>query len=271
MVEEMKSLYKVYKSTEVVVGDKKELQFKKENIVKVPSPSMTKTIEEPVDIEKMLEEKRKSIIEKAEVESRQLLKRAEKEGSLIIAKAYEDSESVLENAKNEGYNKGLEIGQQKGYDEYQQLLEEAKAIKQEAYNIQKKLAKDLEGEIIQLVIHCIKKVIDIELDESHELLLNLIKKGLDKSTFTEALVIRVSEGEYEFLNSHKSRIYMMTEGIDEIEIKSDAALKKGSIIIETSSGKIDSSIDTQIKQIEALFLELLKGEGFNEENKFREI
>ena len=256
---------------EVVVGNKKELKFKNENIVKPHDLPKTKATEELIDIEKVLKEKSKSIIEGAEIEARTLLEDAEKRASLIIAQAEEDSGAILKKAENEGYNKGIELGRKTGYDEYQDILKEAKIIKQEAYNNQKKLAKDLEKEIINLIIYAIKKITDVELEENHELLLNLVKKGLDKSTFTDSLIIRVSQEEYELLNSHKNRIYMMTEGIDEIEIKRDAALQKGSVIIETPSGIIDSSIETQVKQVEKLFLELLKGEEFNEENKSGEV
>ncbi|WP_090552324.1 FliH/SctL family protein [Natronincola ferrireducens] len=259
----MKSLYKVYKSREVIVGNTRAIEFIGDNIVHKKHDSLI-VQEDKSKANKAMEERAKEILDAAELEAKELVENAKREVDMIIEEAYQDAKDIYNKAKNEGYNEGLTLGRQKGYEEFHMLLEEAKTIKQGIYQTQKELAKSLETEIIDLVIYCVKKVIDYELDKNHELLLNLIEKGLQKCTFTETLVVRGNEKEYEVLNSYKSRIYMMTEGIDDLIIKKDLALKKGSIIIETLSGKIDASVDTQIKQIEGLFKELLKSEGLHE-------
>jgi len=257
-------LYKVYKSMEVVLGDKKELKFDDVNIIKTQESNITETtddnIENDIDMDKIIEEKRQEIIAEAERQSQEILAEAEQQKNLIIEQAYNERENVLQEAKNEGYDEGFKIGQQDGYDRYQQLIDEAKAIKQEAYDLEKKLVKKLEKDIIELIIYSVKKILNVELDDNHELLLNLVEKGLEKATFKDKLIIRVSESDFDILNEHKNRIYMMTEGIDDIVVKKDSALKKGSVIIETESGKIDSSIDTQIKQIKSLFHDLFERE-----------
>ncbi|KJF25966.1 FliH/SctL family protein [Clostridium aceticum] len=257
-------MYRVYKSMEVILGEKKELEFQNQSIAKKSNPLLIKTTKPKETPEEIAQKKAKETLEAASVEAQKIIENAGKEAEMIIAEAYEDSKKILEASKSEGYQEGFQLGQQEGYQEYQQLIDEAVALKQEIYHVRKKLAKELEPEIIDLTIYCIKKVMDHELEKNNEILLNLVQKGLEKCTFTESLIIRVSEEEYEILDSYKNRIYMMLEGIDTLEIKSDAALKKGSVIIETLSGKVDSSIDVQMKQIETLFEELLRSEEFDE-------
>ena len=92
------------------------------------------------------------------------------------------------------------------------------------------------------------------------MLLNLVESGIERCTYTDTLIIRVSENNYETVNSFKNKIYIMTEGIDNIEIKKDPALEDGSIIIETISGTVDAGLQTQITQIEQMFHDILKGE-----------
>ncbi|AOY77320.1 FliH/SctL family protein [Clostridium formicaceticum] len=259
-------MYRVYKSMEVILGDKKELEFQNQSITKQPNPLLVEAVEQQETPEEIAEKKAKETLEAADLEGKKIIENARKEAAVIIEAAYEDSKKILEDAKAQGYQEGLQRGQQEGYHEFQQLMEEAVAAKQEVYHFRKKLVKELEEEIIDLVVYCVKKVIDYALEENNEILLNLVKKGLEKCTFTEKLVIRVSEEGYEVLNSYKNKIYMMLEGIDSIEIKSDVALKKGSIIIETLSGKVDASIDVQIKQIETLFEEILRSEESHERN-----
>lgn len=264
----MKSLYKVYKSVEVILGNKKELQYTGDNIIKkVCEEDRESNNDEPVDIGELSKLRAEKILEEAELQKEELILTAEKEAALIIEEAYEDSKNICENARTQGFNEGLELGKEEGYQEFQQLLQETVEMKKQILQDKKRLAKELEKEILDLVMFSIRKVIDYEIDNNHEVLLNLISKGLEKCTFTETLIIRVSDVDYEVLNTYKNRIYMMTEGIDDMQIKKDSALTKGSIVIETLSGKIDASIDTQISQIEVLFKELLKSEGFHEGDK----
>ncbi|WP_170834624.1 FliH/SctL family protein [Natronincola peptidivorans] len=252
---------------DIKIGHKKELQYISENIVKNTQQPIDEISSEEIEKSNEIARlKARKILEDAEQERNQLLENARKEAELIIEEAYEDSKSVLEKAKKDGYNDGIQLGKRQGYQEYQDLLDEAMAMKKDIYKTKKRLAKEIEKEMIDLVIYSIKKVIDYELQENHQVLLNLISKGLEKCTFTETLIIRVSNEDYDVLESYKNKIYMMTEGIDDLQIKKDAALKKGSIIIETLSGKIDASIDIQINQIEVLFKELLREEGFHEGN-----
>lgn len=270
----MKLLYKIYKSRHITLGDEKKIQFKSEDIIKThyddPLDS-EETIENIANIKETALEESKQMLEEAGKQKKNILEDAKQEAVLIIDQAYEDSKTILENAKNKGYNEGLRLGEQKGYKNYQDRIEEASQIKKETLAKRKIMVKELEKEIIDLVIYTMEKVIDHEIDNNHELLLNLIKNGLEKCTFTETLIIRVNENDYKIVNSNKNNIYMMTEGVDEVQIKSDAALAKGSVVIETLSGKVDASIDSQINQIEALFKKLLKGEGFHEDNRLNKI
>ncbi|HZK56891.1 MAG TPA: FliH/SctL family protein, partial [Clostridia bacterium] len=132
-------------------------------------------------------------------------------------------------------------------------------IKQNVLSGRKTVAKELEEQIVELIISCVKKVLNHELEKNHKLLLNLIENGIEKCTYTDSLIIRVGENDYETVNSSKNKIYIMTEGIDNIEIKKDPALEDGSIIIETVSGTVDASLQTQITQIEQMFYEILEG------------
>lgn len=257
----MKLLYKVYKSVEVILGNKKKLEFADDQVVKSIDKNIEEEIIEAEDLEELAKEKSRQILEETELQKNQLLAMAKKEAEAILEKANEESKNIYENAKREGYSNGFKSGKEKGYQEYIQLINEATEIKKETLRTKKKLAQELEKEIIDLVIFSIGKVIDYELDHNHEILLRLIKKGLEKCTFTETLIVRTSEYDYDVVNSYKNKIFMMTEGIDEIQIKSDAALSRGSVVIETLSGKIDASINTQLDQIQTLFKELLKGEG----------
>lgn len=270
VVEEMKSLFrsKVIKSTEVTVGQRKEIDFNTLYLQKVlrelaenaNNDDLSEEVEVPLEEELSDEERIQQMLEQTNAECEILLENAKRDAEIILEEAYSDSQRITENARQEGYQKGYQDGQEAGFREYQELLEEVKLMKQGILEEKRRTAQLLEKDLIQLVIQAVHKVIRHEISENHELLLNLIQEGINKCTFTESLIIRVSDVDYDLISVYKNRVYMMTEGIEDIEIKSDASLNSGSIIIETASGRIDAGIETQIRVVENLFNELLQSE-----------
>ncbi|WP_026475999.1 FliH/SctL family protein [Alkaliphilus transvaalensis] len=254
---------RVFKSTNIVIGEKKEISLAElENLIKLKQEEFQKIEEEPQE-ELNLEEisqQAEALLTEAQEESTRIVEAANEEAQLILQEAYNDSQGIFEKAKRDGYEAGLIEGNNKGYQEVEKIIQEACEIKQQAILDKEAMAKEMEKEIIQLVISTVRKVIDHEVKEDQELLLNLIKEGLKKSTFSESLIIRVSEVDYDLVNSAKNKIYMMTDGIEKLEIKCEPSMEAGSVLIDTVSGTIDSSIETQIKTVEKLFYELLQSE-----------
>ncbi len=265
----MKSLSrsKVIKSTEVTLGQKKEIDFNTFYIQRVlkelaEAEDSAASEEEPAAevVTITPEEEAKQLLEQTNAECEILLENAKRDAEIILEEAYADGKTITERARQEGFQKGYQEGQEAGFKEYQELLEEAKAMKQNVLDERRRTALSLEKDIVGLITETVRRVIQQEINENNELLLNLIQEGINKCTYTESLIIRVSDTDYDLVSLYKNRVYMMTEGIEDIEIKSDASLSNGSIIIETASGRIDASVDTQIKVVEDLFKELLQSE-----------
>jgi len=267
----MKSLYKVYKSTHVDLGEKKELTFTEKDFKKPSDKSDNSdkasddSTKEPKPSQREIEQK----LHEAEKSASEVIEQAKAEAQEILEQAHGEKEEIQNKAKDQGFEKGYQEGHQegfqagelKGYEEEKTYIQEAKDIKKQAYIDRDTLAKELEESIIDLSIKAIEKVIEKELEKDHELLLKLIGNGLKKSTYTETLIIRVSEEDFDLIDVNKNKIYMMTEGIDDIQIKVDHSFQKNEIIIETQSGTINAGLKTQIEQIHKAFKDLLQSEG----------
>lgn len=140
------------------------------------------------------------------------------------------------------------------------LITEALNIKEAVLKSKKQLLKDIEEDVISLVIDTVEKILNKKVEEDYETIYNLIQLGLEKCAFTENLILRVSPEDYDFVISIKDKILALSENISDIQIKQDKSLRKGSCIIDTSSGSIDSSIWTQFNHVKEIFEELLRGE-----------
>ena len=255
---------KVYKWDEIVLSREKIVRFKNSQTTRPTIDKALKDkkdhqsdIEDPKAIIDKAKERANAIIRAAEIECEETISRTRTEQQTIISEAYEESNNILENSRKKGYEQGVLEGREEGLRTVDNLIEEVKQMKQNVLSERKTVAKELEKQVIELIISCVKKILNHELERNHKLLLNLVENGIEKCTYTDSLIIRVGENDYETVNSSKNKIYIMTEGIDNIEVKKDPALEDGSIIIETVSGTVDASLQTQITQIEQMFYEIL--------------
>ncbi|SFH50345.1 flagellar assembly protein FliH [Tindallia magadiensis] len=260
-------MFKIYKSNQVNVGEGRQIEFKSK-----VSEKSTETISDDCEMTDNINEKishdehqHEIMIEEIEKKKDEILDNAEKEAEKILLTAREESKNITEKAKEEGYEQGyqdgLENGQQQGYEEMTQLIDEAAEMKRNIYAEREMKAKELEKDIVHLVVKTVRRIIQAELQENQELIFNLIEEGLKECNYTDNLIVHVSEMDYDLVYAYKNRIYLMTDGIRDINIKSDPSMGLGSVIIETASGQVDASVETQIKKIENYFFDLYQSEG----------
>lgn len=250
---------RIFKSSYVTVGQKKEI-----GIENIPTVSLDINVEEEeeknnkeeVDYEAIYNERMKEI-ENLENEK---IQEAQKQAQIIINDAYEDAKAIHENAKKDGFEKGKSEGYNAGKAEADRIIKESLDIKNEVIKTRKNIVEGLEKESIELVINTVEKILNKEIKEQYETIMGLVKAGLSKCAYTESLVLRVNPDDYNYIEDAKDKILCLAENIDDITIKQDNSLKRGSCIIDTVSGSIDSSIETQFNQIKSLFSEILESE-----------
>jgi len=251
-------LSRVLKSSQVILDKDKyklpnKMAFEKKSVEAVKDNQEKKADE---NIEMIIAEKMKELDELRE----KTIANAREEADRIIGEAYEKSKDIMEKARQKGFLEGKKEGFEEGRVEADSIINEALTIKRKVEADKKLAAKDLEKEIIELTISTIEKILNRKIEEEYDIIQGLIQIGLEKCAFTEDLVVRVSPEDYEFTASIKDRILVLSKSVNDIAIKQDMSLVKGSCIIDSSSGSIDSSIETQFSQVKEMFEELLRSE-----------
>ncbi|MDD4503235.1 MAG: FliH/SctL family protein [Clostridiaceae bacterium] len=249
---------KIYKSNYVSIGIPKPIV----NVFK--SEVRPKEETEPIMDEKCNssdpEEDANSIIEDAKQMYLKIIEEANSEAHKIVETAESQAKNLMSASREDGYKEGFETGYLEGKNKAQSIIDEASEIRCFLEVRKEDLFKESEEQILKLVLNIAKKVIGEELTQNKEALLSLVNQALQKCAFKKKLVLRISPENSDFIIENKDRICMMVEGISDIDIVSDLSLSKGSCIIETPSGEINSSMDVQIKEIEKIFAYLLRNE-----------
>ncbi len=244
-------MFKVIKSSQVIIDDEQ---------YQISSPNKNSKIISNTETQNNLD----ALKLKATQFYENKINDAQNESNHIISEAFEKANSILKEAKEEGFQKGLEEGRKLGYADGKKntdaLIQEALEIKEEIRKNKNTLIQRVEQEVIDLTIRTVEKILNKRIQDDYEYIEGLIKLGLEKCAYTENLAIRISPDDYDYILTIKDKVLALSENISDIDIKQDKSLKQGSCIIDTPSGSIDSGIWTQFEQIKDLFEDMLRSE-----------
>ncbi len=209
--------------------------------------------------EKVIDEANKEyerIIQEARKKADEMINNAQIEYDNSIQNAYDKSSKIIAEYRKEGYDEGYEIGK----NEADKLIEDAIKIKEKNHKQKDNLLKEIENDVITLVIDICEKVIGKVLDDDRETILSIITKGIHSLNAKENLIIRVYPDDYDLVEMSKQKILAMGNLIEDIQIKPDNTLDVGGCIIETCKGSVDTSVRTQLDEINILLKDLLNRE-----------
>ncbi len=253
----MKLLSKIYKSASIFIGSPKHVvnDFNEEMLNSGEDAARVKRSDfpEPGD-------DANAIIEDAKQMYLNIIEEANTEAKKILEAAYGEAQRLASASMEDGYKEGFENGYLAGKEEAQSIIDEASATREFLDVRRENLYKEAEENILTLIMDIARKIIGEEFSYNEEALLILINNALQKCAFKESLVLKVSPDDIDFALKNKNNICMMVEGLSDIDIVPDLSLSKGSCIIETPSGDINSGIDIQMSEIKRIFTYLLRNE-----------
>lgn len=260
----MRSLSSIVRSSHVILDNKKFLLSSKiintgAELESAPAVPHETTAQMADSIIKKAIDEADSIIENAMDEAQSKIVNANAEAERIMADAMDQAKLLRDKSFSEGLEQGKQEGFNEGRDIAEAIIQEALEIKNQALLQYAQLLDSSETEIVDLILDITQKVLNKEL-ESPDYIVGLVKSAIDKCTYTQQVVLRVSEDDFDYVIMQKDKIIVLCENVDDIEVKVDRSFTRGSCVVESISGNIDSSIQTQMDYIENRFRELLISE-----------
>jgi flagellar assembly protein FliH len=257
-----KLLSSLIKSRSIVLGD--PLEIKTEDLMvdngcseeETPGQPAVEdgTREEALGILEDARERAAQIIARAEEKSREIYERAKQEG---YEKGYEEG---YEEGERKGFAEGHDRGRQQGLATVDEMMEEAVEIRRRALETKELMVREAEAEVVRIVIEIAKKVLGEQVKTDREAVLSLVRKALEKCTYTNSVTLKVSPDDYDVVVSFKKRLLAEAEGITQLDIEKEETMPRGSCLLETNAGFIDAGIEAQMTRIEHIFRELMSYE-----------
>jgi flagellar assembly protein FliH len=186
-----------------------------------------------------------------------IINEAELEAQRIVEKAYKKAEELKIDVEREARQKGYDQGFKGMQAQYEEIIREAEAIRENAKTEYNEVLSGMESDIVSLIFEVAKKVIGRELSENRDAILSIVRQAVEKCSDRNNLVLKVSAEDYDFLLDNREKLISMVGDASEFDVKKDSSVKAGSCVIETSFGTLDGGVGTKIRKIEESFMQLL--------------
>ncbi|MBP3039462.1 flagellar assembly protein FliH [Bacillaceae bacterium Marseille-Q3522] len=207
-------------------------------------------------------EKAAEIILAAKEEASQVQKNIDKAKRL-----WEEEKKVIkEQVQKTAYEDGIREGINKGYEEmHLNILNAENVVKAAKTDYQKKV-NEAEQTILELAIAVAEKITAAEIAENEENYLSLVKQAIKTMKESHEIQIHVHPSHYDFVLSHKEELQSIFLKTEEIYIYPNDELAENGCWIESSAGRMDVSVDSQLAEIKNKLYELLECESGDEGN-----
>jgi flagellar assembly protein FliH len=171
----------------------------------------------------------------------------------IIADANTEAETIREQARQEGYNKGLEEGNMEAMKRADVYLENLQKEHEEQARVSAETMKQelaaSEQSMVDISCSLIEKLTGILVDDYKPVLLHMINNALNEEETGGRFIIRVSDDNYSYVSDNRDRLSGAANPSITIDIFGDAKLDKNQCIIESDNGIIDLSMDVQVRNL----------------------
>lgn len=161
----------------------------------------------------------------------------------IVSRAQKDAETIKDVAKKDGYQEGINLAQKD--------LEDLKSKFADFFNYKEEVYTKVSECIMDISVEIARKIINKEVEVDKEYIIPIIKGAVEEVNKTEnKITLKVKPKDVEIVRDKVTDIFAGNYFEAKISVVPDNEIKDGGVIVETSNGLIDASIETQLAIIE---------------------
>ncbi|WP_246939945.1 flagellar assembly protein FliH [Bacillus pinisoli] len=193
-------------------------------------------------------------------EAKAMLQQVQDQISELKAEWELEKKFLMEAAQQEGFQVGLQQGEQAAKQEYSTLITEANQIVEQAKVSYTEQLEQAEETILKLGLKVADKILKVHLDETREDFIQVVKQAIKEVKDYADVNIIVHPSVYELVYAQIDELKALFNGDKSLYIYSNEELSNYGCLIESSFGRIDASIDSQLNELKVKLLELIEEE-----------
>jgi flagellar assembly protein FliH len=157
-------------------------------------------------------------------------------------------------AYQQGFQEGQAAGRREMAAQVEAMnLQSSRSI-EEMSGLRQRFRHEAEEDVVALAIAIARRILHRELTVAPDALLGLVKAALEKIEAREVHRVRVSRDDASLVQQFLEKMGPSQR----IEVIADASLARGAVVLDTSRGALDASVETQLAEIERGFADLVR-------------
>ncbi|MDR7072139.1 flagellar assembly protein FliH [Fictibacillus barbaricus] len=205
------------------------------------------------------------LLEKAKTEAAQIREDAEvfrrSQREKLDAEKIEllhQMEQQAELARQNGYEDGYQHGINQGLEQWHAKLNEVRVFIDKTKEDYYQILNEAEPQMISLAVKTAEKIIGDKLHETPETWTSFIKQLVKEVRESQEIKLYVPTDWFEATLAYREELKNLLQANANLFIYPDESLRENGAVIEFPFGKIDASIDVQLKEIREKLLEQIE-------------
>ena len=154
----------------------------------------------------------------------------------------------------DAYTAGIAEGRRSAAGDIEPMLHRFTKSMDEIVCLKPRLRKEAEADVVRLAMAIAKRILRRELSVDPEVLQGVVATALEKLQARDIVRVRVHRDFEDTV-----RIHLSSTNAGSVDIVPDPALQPGDVLFETTRGTLDASLDSQLREIERGFTDVLGG------------
>lgn len=188
-----------------------------------------------------------------------MLERRELEAEEKLAEAHrklEDAERSAEQIQRDAYTAGFEQGEKAGLKLADQkagpLVQTIEQLIDALQVDRRRLVEEHEGELVKIAFAISVQVIREQIEMKPEVVTKAVEAALEKIGDRTAIGLRISPLDFQLVKSYIERREGEMWNEEHLRIETDETIARGGCRVETPTGDIDATIETQLRVLRSL-------------------
>jgi hypothetical protein len=115
--------------------------------------------------------------------------------------------------------------------------------------LKSRLVKRYEKDILETIFAIAKKVIHTHMQMEETAVRDTILEALNLTTEKRDIILKINPEDFEFVEKLRPELFSRHMNVKSIAITSDPTITRGGCLLETPSGDVDASIETQLDNL----------------------
>ena len=164
-----------------------------------------------------------------------------------------DLMSVESEAYAEGFRKGEQEGKTAAGNRIQQAVDALTRAAEDLMRLQQTLSEKSEARLVELALAIGRKVVGYEIASNREVVVNIAREALKSVGNLQEVTLKLNPQDLRFLEENQMSVAQLAPHISVVRVEASDSIEQGGCVIDSSCGRVDAQIDSQLTLIETAF------------------